>query len=183
METSGQLAAPAVQDLLQSAALAGEWELDPSRSAVSLRSRSIAGLVRVNGAFRQVTGSGSVSPAGAVHGVITVAAASIDTKNAQRDRHLRSADFFDSDNYPDITFAADGVRPASQGITVTGVLTVRDQARPLTVDAAVAARGVDEVTLDAEVQINRADFGLTWNRLGMVSKDNALTVHAVFIRR
>jgi polyisoprenoid-binding protein YceI len=118
-----------------------------------------------------------------VSGVLTVAAASIDTRNARRDTHLRSADFFDSDNYPAITFTADGIRPSGRGVTVAGALSVRDRRQPLSFDAAAAVRGYGEVWLDAEVTINRASLGLTWNLLGLVSMNNTLAVHLVFTRR
>jgi len=183
MTPSKQTAEPALQQLLSDAALAGEWILDPSQSSISLQNRSMGGLVRVRGVFRQVTGNGTISPVGQVSGVLTVAAASIDTKNARRDTHLCSADFFDSGNHPDITFTVDGIRPAGGGVTVTGTLSVRGRARALSFDAAAAIRGNGEVWLDAEVSINRADFGLAWNLLGLVSMNNTLTVHAVFTRR
>lgn len=183
MAPSGQITAPALQELLHDAALAGEWILDPSRSTVSLKSRSMAGLVPVNGVFRQVTGHGTVSPAGEVSGAFTVAAASIDTRSTRRDEHLRSADFFDSDNHPDITFTVAGIRPSGQGVTVTGTLSVRDRARPLTFEGTAAVRGDGEVSLDAQVRINRTDFGLTWNLMRMASMNNTVTIHAVFTRR
>ena len=66
MTTSEQMTAPALQELLKDAALAGDWLLDPARSTITLKNRSVAGLVSVNGVFRQVTGTGTVSPAGAV---------------------------------------------------------------------------------------------------------------------
>ena len=141
------------------------------------------GLVRVNGVFRDVSGNGAVSADGEVSGTVTVAAASIDTKNARRDTHLRSADFFDSANHPGIIFTADGIRASGQGVTVTGALTVRDRTRSLFFDAAASVHGDDEICVDAEVIINRADFGLTWNLMGMASMNNTLTIHAVFIRR
>jgi polyisoprenoid-binding protein YceI len=183
MAPSEQITAPDLGELLESAALAGEWILDPSRSAVSVKNRSMWGLVPVNGVFRQVAGEGAVSPAGEVSGAFTVAAASIDTRNTRRDRHLRSADFFDSDNYPDITFTAEGIRPSGQAVTVTGRLSVRGRARSLTFDAVAAVRGHGEVWLDAAVRINQADFGLTWNVMGLMSVNNTLTVHAVFTKR
>ena len=182
MAPAEQIAAPALRKLLNDAALAGEWILDPSRSTVSLKNRSAGGLLRVNGVFREVSGNGTVSPDGEVSGILTVAATSIDTRNGRRDRHLRSADFFDSDNYPDITFTVEGIRPSGHGVTVTGVLSIRDRARPLSFDAAAAVPGGSEVWLDAEVLINRADFGLTWNLMGLVAMDSTLTVHAVFTR-
>jgi polyisoprenoid-binding protein YceI len=182
MAPSGQTNAPALQALLQDAALTGNWTLDASRSTVRLQSKSMWGLAPVKGIFRQVSGQGTVSPAGDVSGRLTVSAASIDTKNKKRDTHLRSADFFDSDTYPDITFTVDRARPSGQGITVAGGLTVRDRTRPVTFDAAVSAISADEISLDAELQVNRSDFGLTWNQMGMASMHNTITVHAVFTR-
>jgi polyisoprenoid-binding protein YceI len=179
---SGQMTAPALQALLKDGALTGEWVLDPRKSSIRLKSRSM-GLIPVNGVFREVSGNGTVSPDGEASGTVTVAAASIDTNNTRRDTHLRSADFFDSGNNPDITFTADGIRPSGQGVAVTGALTVRDRTRSLSFDAAASVQGDGEIWLDAEVYIDRADFGLTWNLLGMVSMNNTLTIHAVFTRR
>ena len=173
--------APVMQALLKDGALAGEWALDPRASSIRLKSK-IYGLIPVNGVFGEVSGSGAVSPDGQASGTLTIAAASIDTKNTRRDTHLRSADFFDSGNHPDITFTADGFRPSGQDVTVSGMLTVRGRTRPLSFGAAAAFHGDGEIWLDAEVRINRADFGLTWNMLGMVPLTSALTVHAVFTR-
>jgi polyisoprenoid-binding protein YceI len=132
---SGQMTAPALQALLKDGALAGHWALDPRRSSIRLKSR-ILGLAPVNGVFREVSGHGTVSPDGEVSGTVTVAAASIDTNNTRRDTHLRSTDFFDSGNHPDITFTADGIRPSGQGVAVTGAPTVRGRTRPLSLDTA-----------------------------------------------
>jgi polyisoprenoid-binding protein YceI len=181
-EPSEQVTAPGLQALLTGRALAGEWVLDPRRSSIRLKSK-IIGLVPVTGVFRQVAGNGTVSADGGVSGAVTVAAASIDTKNARRDRHLRSADFFDTGNHPDLTVTVEGIRPSGLGVAVTGALTVRGRTRPLSFDAAVAVHGDGEVWLDAEVHINRADFGLTWNLMGMASMHNTLTIHSVFTRR
>jgi polyisoprenoid-binding protein YceI len=178
-----QTTAPSLQDLLDDAALAGEWILEPSRSSVSLSNRSMGGLARVRGTFRQVSGNGTVSQDGLVSGTFAVAAASIDTGNARRDKHLRSADFFDSDNHPDITFTVEGISPSPGGVTVTGTLSVRGRGRPLSFDATAAVQPDGEIWLDAKITINRADFGLTWNLLGLVSMDNAITVHGVFSKR
>ena len=109
----------------------------------------------------------------------------IDTGNARRDTHLRSADLFDSDQYPDITFAVDGARltgqdPAGQSAVLTGALTVRGVTRPLSFDTQVSVRGDGEIVLDGAVRINRADFGLTWNVLGTASMLTTITVHALF---
>jgi polyisoprenoid-binding protein YceI len=180
--SSGQTTASALPDLLRDGVLAGEWALDPHRSAVRFRSKSM-GLISVSGVFGQVSGSGAVSADGLASGTITVAAASIDTKNTRRDTHLRSADFFDSASYPDITYMADGIRPSGPGVAVTGALTVHGCTRSLAFDAAVSVPADGEIWLDAEVRVSRGDFGLTWNLLGMVSMYSTLTVRAVFTRR
>ncbi len=182
MAPSGQMDAPALQALLKDAALTGTWTLDASKSTVGLRSKSMWGVVSVKGVFRQVSGQGTVSPAGDVSGTMTVSAASIDTKNKKRDTHLRSADFFDSDTYPDITVTVNQARPFGQGVTVSGSLTVRDRTRPVTFDAKVSVISDGEIALDAEIQVNRSDFGLTWNQMGMASMHNTIIVHAVFTR-
>ena len=177
------MTALAPQALLTDGALAGTWVLDPRRSSIRVQNRSMRGLIRVHGVFREVSGTGIVGPDGAVSGTVTVAAASIDTKNTRRDTHLRSADFFDSGNHPDITFTADGIGACDQRVAVTGALTVRDRTRPLSFDVTASVLDDGEIWLDAEVLVNRADFGLTWNLLGLISMDNTLTIHVVFTRQ
>ena len=110
------------------------------------------------------------------------AAGSIDTKSKMRDKDLRSAKLFDIVNHPDIIYTVDGMQPASEGLRVTGSLTVRGRTRPLSFDAKVSAAG-GEVRLDAELPINRADFGLTYSPMRMASLDNTIIVHAVFTRQ
>src|SRR5262249_9402498 len=161
MAPSGHPTALALQAVLADATLAGDWTLDGARSTVGLATGILGGLIPVKGVFGQVTGHGTVSPAGEVSGTITVAAASIDTNNARRDKHLRSGDFFATDTFPHITFSVDRAEPSSEGVTVTGRLTVCGHTRPLSFPAAVSVAGSGEVCLDAEVRINRADFGLT----------------------
>jgi len=181
--TSERTTTTALEALLREQALIGGWVLDPHNSTIRLHNKSMWGLVPVNGEFRDVSGHGTVSADGEVSGTIRVAAASIDTRNPKRDAHLRSADFFDSANNPDIIFNADGIRPSGQGVAVTGVLTVRDRTRPLNFEAAATVRDKGEIWLDAQVHVTQAEFGLTWNLLGTVGRTNTLTIHAVFTRR
>jgi polyisoprenoid-binding protein YceI len=182
MTPQGQPTTSALQALVEDGTLTGSWILDPARSEVQLESRHTWGLRPLHGVFRQVTGNGMVTPAGQVTGTLTVAAESIDTKNKMRDKDLRSAKLFDIANHPDITYTVDGMQPASGGVRVTGSLTVRGRTRPLSFDAKVSA-ATGEVRLDAEVPVNRADFGLTYSPLRMASLNNTVTVHAVFTRR
>jgi polyisoprenoid-binding protein YceI len=176
--------APLTDSVLQSrladGSLAGQWTVDPARSTVELHSRSVWGLVPVKGHFGQVAGEAVISPAGEATGTLRVGAASIDTKNAKRDTHLRSDDFFASDAHSDIVFTATQVAPAGAGVTVTGTLQVRDRTQSLTFPASVTVLGDGALQLDGQVTIDRSDFGLTWNQLGMSSMKSTLTVRAVF---
>ena len=178
MATTG----PELRTLLQDAALAGDWTLDASRSAIGLRSKSMWGLVPVKGAFGKFSGQGTVSPEGEVRGTISVVSASVDTKNAKRDTHLRSDDFFKSDAYTSITFTVDEIRPSDNGVTVSGTLKVRDRTKSVSFEATADASGEGQVAFDAQVPVNRGDFGLNWNQMGMASMQNTITVHAVFTR-
>ena len=179
MTASGQLAALAA---LGEGRLAGSWTLDAARSQVRLASTKLWGLVPVKGVFGEVSGSGTVTEAGEVTGTLTVAAGSIDTKIKMRDYHVRSAHFLDVANYPDITFSVETISLAADGVTVAGRLKVRDVTRPVSFGAAVS--GDDgEVTLDAEVPVNRFDYGLTFNPLRHVAKMSVITIHAVFTRQ
>jgi polyisoprenoid-binding protein YceI len=162
----------------------GTWVLDPATSRIELASKSVWGLVPVKGSFGEFTGSGTVSATGEATGTITIAANSLDTKMGKRDKHLRSADFFDVEKFPSIEFTVDSVKQAGAGAaTVSGSLTVRDTTKPLSFDAQVSTPDADHAQLDARVPVNRADFGLTFNQLGMMSMQNTITLHAVFTRQ
>ena len=129
-----------------------------------------------------MAGHGTVTAAGQVTGTLAVAAGSIDTKNKMRDKDLRSAKLFDIANHPDITYTVEGMQPAGGGVRVTGSLTVRGCTRSLSFDGKVSA-AAGEVLVDAEVPVNRADFGLTYSPMRMGSLNNTITVHAVFTRQ
>jgi len=173
-----------LQALLADGKLEGAWTLDGAKSSVGLSSKSMWNLVKVKGRFTQITGAAVISAAGEATGTITVAAASVDTKVKKRDDHLRSADFFDAGKYPDISAGISSVTLADDGesATFSGTLTVRDQTRPVTVSGKLSAPGTDQIRLDAELPVNRGDYGLSFNQLGMMSMDNVITIHAIFTR-
>ncbi|MEP7026865.1 MAG: YceI family protein [Actinomycetota bacterium] len=173
--TSGQL-----QEQLAAGSLAGNWTLDPAQSTATLRSKSVWGLAAVKGEFKEIGGSGTVSPAGDLTGEITITTASLDTKNPKRDKHLQSEEMLSSAKYPTITFVLGSVDLTSSDVTVAGSLTVRDETRPLTFTASVAVEHGAVVSLDTVVHVDRQDFGITWNQLGMASMQNEIAVHAVF---
>ncbi len=160
----------------------GPWQLDPAQSTVTIKHKTIWGLVTVRGTFASVSGEGEVLADGTARGSLTFDAASLDTKHAKRDKHLRSADFFDVENHPRITFTAGSVTPEADGtVRVAGELTVRGKSRPLALTAR-ASVGPDAITLSTETALDRADFDLTWNQLGMIVGLTTISADLRFVR-
>jgi polyisoprenoid-binding protein YceI len=161
----------------------GTWQLDRTASTVALRHKTMWGLVTVKGAFTGVAGQGEVRPDGSAVGTLTLDAATLDTQNAKRDKHLRSADFFDVENHPEITFAVRSAE-ARDGDTVhvVGQLTVRGVSRPLSCTARLVAADADTLTLAAELPVDRAQFGMGWNQLGMIRGLTTVTATLRFVR-
>jgi polyisoprenoid-binding protein YceI len=151
---------------------AATWEIDPAHASVEFRVRHLM-VAWVKGAFPDVAGTVEIDETDLTKSKVnvTIGAASIDTNNAKRDEHLRSADFLDSASYPAITFVSKKiVVEGGQLRQVTGDLTIRGTTREVTLS-------VDELTpaiqdpwgntrrgATASAEINRKDFGLTWNK-------------------
>ena len=162
-----------------------KWTLDPSGHEVTVQHKTIWGLVTVRGVFKTVHGEGVLADDGTGEGVVTVESASIDTSHAKRDTHLRSKDFFDVERFPTFQFAVDKIGPVtadSNEVQVRGALTVRDVVKPLTF-IAHADRRADSVTLTAAIPYVRADFGMTWNQLGMMAPKGEIGVKLRFTRQ
>jgi len=101
-------------------------------------------------------------------GTATIDLGSITTNNEQRDAHLRSADFFDADANPKMTFQSTGLRKSGDGFVATGDLTIRGITKPVELEVEVNGFGPDpyggtRAGFTASGQINRSDFGVTWN--------------------
>ncbi|MGW2824360.1 YceI family protein [Streptomyces sp. NPDC001443] len=147
----------------------GHFVLDPSGSTVTIHQRTMWGLVNVGGTFASVSGTGEVNSDGSATGSVVLDAGSLDTGHAKRDAHLRSADFFAVEAFPTLTFEATDARiGAGDRLAVQGKLTVRDRTRPLPLTATVSRTESAGVTLTTQFSLDRADFGLTWNQMGMV---------------
>ena len=150
--------------------LTGTYTLDPAHSRIGFVARH-AMVTKVRGSFNEFAGTASLdgaNPAGS--GVqVTIDAASIDTRNAQRDEHLRSNDFLAMQDYPQITFSSTGVRQVDDTtFEVTGDLTIKGVTNAITIPFSFegAARdpfGNQRVGFEGSVTINRKDYGITWN--------------------
>ncbi|HEX2701313.1 MAG TPA: YceI family protein [Acidimicrobiales bacterium] len=146
----------------------GTWVIDPSHSSVEVVARHMM-ISKVRGRFDTFAGTIVVAETPEESSVeLTVDAASISSADARRDEHLRNPDFLDTARYPQITFRSTSIEPATKGHwAVTGDLTVRDVTRSVTVDVELegvgAAYGGPRAVLSATAEVDREDFGLTWN--------------------
>jgi len=145
----------------------GTWKVDPVHSSVEFHVRHL-GIATVKGHFNDFQGTLEVGPRGA-HAYGTVKVASVDTRESQRDEHLRSPDFFDAERYPEITFSSTAVRPVDEDtFEIEGELTIHGVTRTLTLDAALEGTETDpqgnaRVGLSASAQINRSDYEMKFN--------------------
>jgi polyisoprenoid-binding protein YceI len=143
----------------------GNWELDRERTSIEFHTKALW-VFPAKGTFRALEGTGTVTADGGISGSLIIDAASIDTKNKKRDIHLRTADFFEVETFPTITYEATSGRLVKPGtIDLDGTLTVHGEARPLTVSANVSI-SADSVTVTAEVDIDRSAWGLTLTPFG-----------------
>jgi polyisoprenoid-binding protein YceI len=146
------------------------WNLDAAHTDVIFATKHMM-VTTVRGKFGTVSGSLQLDPENptASSGTITIQTASLNTGVEQRDGHLRSADFFDVEKYPEITFVSTAVAPkGGDDYTVSGDLTVRGITRPLTFDVEflglyAAMGGARRAGFHATAKLNREDWGLTWN--------------------
>jgi polyisoprenoid-binding protein YceI len=145
----------------------GTFTLDPSHSRVGFSVRHVM-VSKVRGAFNSYTGTGSVNKGVATLNV-DIDVASIDTRNADRDGHLQSPDFFDSASYPKITFVSTSiVDKGTDKVIVVGDLTIKDVTESISIELEYSGTATDpygnvRFGFEGEVEINRKDFGLTWN--------------------
>lgn len=147
-----------------------QWTIDTSHSAITFSARHLV-IAKVRGTFGGWSGTLAIDDDDPTTARLDVRieAASIDTNEAQRDAHLRSADFFDVDNHPQIVFTSTKVTPAgAKTLQVTGDLTIRGVTHEVVLDAEYGGKGVDpwgqeRLVYSAKTTIDRTHWGLLWN--------------------
>lgn len=152
------------------AALTGTYEIDPTHSRIGFVARH-AMVTKVRGTFNDFTGSGHLDAEQPERSSVqlTIDAMSIDTRNEDRDAHLRSNDFFDMDQFPQISFVSTGVEViGAETFRLTGDLTIKGVTESVSVDFEYTGTAVDpfentRVGFEGSTVVNRKDFGLTWN--------------------
>lgn len=176
----------------------GTYEIDASHSHVGFKVRHLV-VGKTRGRFAEVEATLTIAEEPLASSVeVRVPLASVDTRDAGRDEHLRGEDFFDVANHPTMTFRSTGVRVASSGGTsddylVDGELTVRGVTRPLTLEASFDGTATDpwggeRVAFTAKGSVDREAFGLTWNQKletggVLVGKKVDIEIEAEFVRQ
>lgn len=150
--------------------LSGSYTIDPAHSRIGFVARH-AMVTKVRGAFNEFTGTATLDGAHPENSsaTVTIKAASIDTRNGQRDQHLRSNDFLAMDEHPEITFVSTSARQTgTDEFELTGDLTVRGVTKQVTIPFSYEGSATDpfgnfRAGFEGSVTINRKDYGVTWN--------------------
>jgi len=159
-----------MSNLTATPALTGTYTLDPVHSRLGFVARH-AMVTKVRGSFTEVEGKGFFDAADPSRSwlEVTIQAASIDTGNETRDAHLRSNDFFDMENHPEIRFVSTCVEQlGGSSYRVTGDLTIKGVTRPISIDLEYSGSAVDpygntRIGLEGSTAVNRRDWGINWN--------------------
>jgi polyisoprenoid-binding protein YceI len=154
----------------QTSQLTGTWTVDPDHSRIGFSSRH-AMVTKVRGAFNDVSGTivFDEDDQDRSHVEVTVQMASIDTRSSSRDEHLRSADFFDVETYPEMTFRSTRVEEVDEGgYIVAGDLTIRDITRSMSIPLHFVGVDTDpfgnlRAGFEGTRRIDRREWGVTWN--------------------
>ena len=171
------------------------WQFDPYHTQVEFAAKHL-GMMTVRGHFAEITATGHIDPdhpeASSVD--VTIQTASIRTHNAQRDNDLRSSNFLEVDKYPTITFKSNKIEPAGQDrYTMTGDLTIKGNTHPVTLNVVKYGEFNDpnmmghRIAYSAEGQINRKEFGLTFNMMldgrWIVSDEVEIMIEGEFVEQ
>src|ERR1700743_2803341 len=155
----------------------GVWQVDAAKSELAFSARGMFGLVPVHGKFNAFKGTLTVTDEGA-QGELSIEAASLDTGNAKRDEHLRSADFFDVEDNPFVTFDLTGIEElGGDKVAVSGTLKVRDKQLPLRIKASSRLTDSGRLSLSATEDVDRDAAGLGWSKMGMIKGKAHLRVN------
>jgi polyisoprenoid-binding protein YceI len=164
------------------------WHIDPATSQIEFHAHMrlmFVAKVTVVGHFTQFEGTvtGTEGDPANAHVIVTISASSLDTKTGARDKHLRSADFFDVDHFPQLTFTSrhiEALDPTHRHYRVDGLLTIRDMTREVSMDAWAESQapGEQRHTVNLTTEVDRRDFGLTWrSQVQQIADDVQITLH------
>jgi polyisoprenoid-binding protein YceI len=169
--------------VLSDPASVGVWKVDPARSTIGFKAKSMWGLAPVKGRFKEFSGDGQITDAQTAFGRIDIKVASLDTGIRKRDDHLRSADFFEVEKFPDISVVVTSAEAVDGDIVeLRAQLTVKGTAAPLPLRVKVAVLDDGAARLSTQFTIDRKDFGVEGNMLGMIPGKATVSGDVVFRR-
>ena len=161
----------------------GHWMLAPDRSTFEFRNKTMWGTMTVKGQFTEVRGEGRVTEAGAVSGRIDIVATSLHTGIGKRDEHLRSADFFDVEKFPEVSVIVAATDPADgDEVDLHAEIVIKGISHPLPLHAAVAVLEDEAVRVSTRTSVDREELGVSGNLFGMLVGATELSADAVFVR-
>ena len=157
----------------QPAVATRRWRIDPTRSRVEFHTSTFWGLMTVKGHFEHYDGTLDLEHEPAIE--LTIDASSLTTNNDPRDKHLRSGDFFNVENHPEVRFVSDNASLDGERLTVSGRLYAAGNSTPLDVDARLRRVG-DELEVDATAYADHVELGMSHGILGMIRSPSELIV-------
>ncbi len=172
-----------VDALLKDPGTPGVWSLDRDRSVVGFSIKNFWGLLSVKGRFTDVSADGQITGQRAIFGRLDIQVASLRTGIGKRDEHLRSADFFDADRYPEISVEVTGIESgAGDAANLQATFSIKGVTAPVPLPVEVSTLDDGSVRVTARTEIDRDQFDIGWNRLGMVAKTATVSADAYFAR-
>lgn len=169
------------------------WKLDPAHTSVEFSVKHLM-ISTVKGRFADVEGTVTATGREIATASLeaTIKTASIDTRNEQRDGHLRSADFFDSEHFPELTFRSTGIKGTMAEFALTGDLTIHGITKPITLQVTFEGEGKDpwggtRAGFSATGKFDRREYGLVWNQAletggVVVSNDVKVSIDAELVQ-
>jgi polyisoprenoid-binding protein YceI len=172
-----------VHVLLNDPDTAGVWNLDSGRSTVGFSIKNFWGLIKVKGRFTDVSADGQITGRGAIFGRLDIQVASLSTGIGKRDEHLRSADFFDAEHYPEITVEVTAIEPdIGDAADLQATVSIKGVTAPVPLPVQVSTLDDGAVRVTASTEIDRTQFGVDANPLGMIAKTATIVADAYFVR-
>lgn len=172
-----------LRGLLADPSVVGTWTLVPDRSSVRFTNKTLWGLLKVNGQFADVSGTGRIDADGSVSGRLVIAADSLRTGIGKRDEHLRSPDFFDTAQFPNVAVEVSGATPnGDHSADLAATLSVRGTTRALPLTATVTRLANDTIHIVGRAEIDRTAWGVSGNMAGMMPRTTALVADVIFVK-
>lgn len=177
-----------LETLLSDPETTGEWRLVADRSAVGFKIKNMWGLMPVKGEFTELSGRGELSgdgggTGGTVTGHVEIDVASLRTGISARDKHLLSADFFDAERFPQIRVVVAALHPTQgKNADLKATFTIKGITDPVPLSVTITELGDGSVRVAGEATIDRFQFGVDFNKLGMVAPTATTTAELIFER-